>query len=143
MPRAVDTVQRFTAGWQPISIFYVPSRKAWAVECDRRNMETRTRPWPFDTSSKAGRVEVLMNARTRATTAIAVFINIDLFRDFSEIVEICVHESAHVWQFVCDEIGENAPGKELEAYALQSITVDLINAIVRCHPRVKKLKWRM
>ena len=44
-------------------------------------------------------------------------------------VEICgviVHEAAHVWQFICAEMGEDEPGHEFEAYSLQWIVHDLI-----------------
>lgn len=40
-----------------------------------------------------------------------------------------VHESAHVWQRIRRLIGEHNPSDEFEAYALQSITQEIFQAV--------------
>jgi hypothetical protein len=42
-----------------------------------------------------------------------------------EAIGIIVHETAHVWQYILETIGEEAPGKELEAYCMQYIASTL------------------
>ena len=37
------------------------------------------------------------------------------------------HEATHIWQFVCDYIGEKEPSREFEAYMIQHITTELIS----------------
>lgn len=44
------------------------------------------------------------------------------------VATILVHEAVHVWQWICKGIGEKEPGMECEAYAIQSISMELIEA---------------
>lgn len=39
---------------------------------------------------------------------------------------LIIHEGVHVWQEVCYQIGERNPGREMEAYHIQRITLDLL-----------------
>jgi len=52
-------------------------------------------------------------------------------RDPIEIAGLLVHEAVHIWQDYCDNIGENAPGREQEAYAVQSIAQELMAEFAR------------
>jgi hypothetical protein len=49
-----------------------------------------------------------------------------------------VHEAVHVWQFLCDHIGEKAPGIEMEAYGIENISRGLINAYTSTRGKGKK-----
>ena len=39
-----------------------------------------------------------------------------------------VHEAVHIWQNLCEYIGEENPSKEFEAYTIQNITQRLFDA---------------
>ncbi len=39
-----------------------------------------------------------------------------------------VHEAVHIWQRAREELGENAPSSEFEAYAIQNISTQLLKA---------------
>lgn len=44
---------------------------------------------------------------------------------------LLVHEAVHVYQQLCDSIGETQPGKEFEAYTVQGISDRLMREFVR------------
>jgi len=39
-----------------------------------------------------------------------------------QIHSLLTHEAVHVWQALCDSMGEEAPGREVEAYSIQWMT---------------------
>lgn len=43
-----------------------------------------------------------------------------------ETFSLLVHEAVHLWQAHCEYIGEEAPGDEIEAYAIQKIATELM-----------------
>ena len=48
-----------------------------------------------------------------------------------EVAGLLIHESVHVWQEYCRSIGESEPGAEQEAYAIQSISQELLAEFAR------------
>lgn len=57
-----------------------------------------------------------------------VSISVEKGRDPNSIVGLLVHEAVHVWQYFKEFIGEDMPSKEFEAYAIQNISQELIQA---------------
>lgn len=49
-------------------------------------------------------------------------------RDPIIIATLLVHEAVHIWQYECDLMGETNPGEEIEAYAIQRISTNLLRA---------------
>lgn len=48
-----------------------------------------------------------------------------------EVAGLLVHEAVHVWQAYCERIGEENPGSEQEAYAVQAISQELMAEFAR------------
>lgn len=86
------------------------------------------KPWP----------EFVLNTHSHATAhqfekvndtgkrTVIVCIPPDQERDQLEIVGLIVHEAVHVWQWACENIGEDKPSMEFEAYAIQRLTQNLL-----------------
>ena len=65
---------------------------------------------------------------TKGDAVAVVCIRVDASRTAIEIAGLLVHESVHVWQDYCDRIGERTPGREQEAYGIQAISQEILQA---------------
>lgn len=63
-------------------------------------------------------------------------------RDPIEVAGLLVHESVHIWQEYCSYYGEASPGHEQEAYAIQSISQELMAEFSRRMATTPKGKVR-
>lgn len=43
-----------------------------------------------------------------------------------EVAGLLVHEATHIWQQICQNIGEHEPSAEFEAYSIQRISQNLM-----------------
>lgn len=48
----------------------------------------------------------------------------------TEAILTITHEAVHIFQRVCEFLGEEAPGREVEAYAIENITRNLIDSFM-------------
>ncbi len=48
----------------------------------------------------------------------------------TNVILTITHEAVHVFQRICDLLGEDDPGNEVEAYAIERITQNLIDAFM-------------
>jgi hypothetical protein len=104
------------SGWMPFLIGYVPDEDAFAAVSWKFKLEQR---WPGDLGGSAGWCQDFKNLKTgEGIILIAIF---GEGRDPSDITAMIVHESVHAWQKLCQMIGEEAPGMEMEAYGIQKI----------------------
>ena len=47
-------------------------------------------------------------------------------RNIIEVAGLLIHEAVHIWQEYCCFYGEETPGREQEAYAIQAIAQELM-----------------
>lgn len=48
-----------------------------------------------------------------------------------EVAGLLVHEAVHVWQEVCLNMGEKKPSREFEAYSIQRLSLNLMEAYAK------------
>ena len=121
-----DRVIWIDRGWQPVAIGFCPNRKAWEREVARLNIASQ---YP-EAANKGGHTEMSVNDKTgEAIIIVTVFDGGD--RDAHELIMTLVHEAVHVWQFICQHIGESSPGIEVEAYSIERIAHNLIEAYTK------------
>jgi hypothetical protein len=60
-----------------------------------------------------------------------VCLNPEIEADPIGVAGALVHEAVHVFQRLCDSIGEHAPGNEFEAYSIERIAKQLMRSYVR------------
>ena len=63
----------------------------------------------------------------------------DLLLSTEDIYCLLVHEAVHLWQAHCRWLGEDKPGEETEAYAIQKIAGELIKEYGKSKLSVIKL----
>ncbi len=80
---------------------------------------------------EAGAQMTLLENRTGDLCAIVAISVPAQQRDPIEIAGLLVHEAVHVWQAHKRDIGEEKPGDELEAYAIQGISQELLAEYAR------------
>jgi hypothetical protein len=118
-----DRVVWIDRGGQPTAIGFCPSEAAWYREMKRLRCEA---PWPKKTNA-AGYTQWMRNHDTgEGVILVCVFPRAEC--DALEVIMTLVHEAVHVWQFLCEQIGEKEPGIEMEAYAIENIARGLVEA---------------
>ncbi len=67
------------------------------------------------------------------SNGLCLVVCLDLSKNFSleDVAGLLAHEATHVWQEHVSHIGEHAPGKEQEAYAIQAVTGELFGEYLR------------
>lgn len=107
-------------GWQPVYFGFCPSKRAWKREMKRLDCKE---PYP-DTDGRCttftndGKVVVIVTNRDGSENE----------RSITEITGLLVHEATHVWQTIRNDIGEQDPSPEFEAYSMQAIFQGLLSA---------------
>lgn len=61
-------------------------------------------------------------------------------RDDVEVIGLLAHEAVHIWQQIKRTYGEHTPGDECEAYAIQTLVMNLVAEFSRQTGRMKKGK---
>lgn len=120
----MEKVQWLTRGHFPTYVGFCPSAKAWRREM--RRLDALDEPYP-DTDAKCTRFQV----PGKTVVLITMAERLDE-KDALGRVGLLVHEVVHAWQYVCEDMGQrDRAGKEIEAYAIQTLTLDLLAAYSR------------
>lgn len=111
-------------GWFPFQYGFCPNKKAWGAEM--RKLKMPNEPYPD--------VVAMCTAfrHERGDLLILVTIRDDAHKAFGKLETLgyLTHEATHVWQHMRDHIKEKTPSPEFEAYAIQTISMNLWKAFL-------------
>jgi hypothetical protein len=93
--------------------------------------------WP-GINDAGGHCQMLENKKTGHACILICVLPAAEKQGALEVIATIVHESVHAWQFLCQKIGEKAPGIEMEAYGIEEISRGMIDAYSRTQGRGKK-----
>lgn len=128
MTHYLHGVQWCNPGHFPFSYGYCASKKDWKRLMRHLNAKE---PYPSDKDSDA-RMTTLQSKH--GITMIVSFSEHAHDFDPITITGLIVHECIHIWQELQQFIGETDPGWEMEAYTVQAIYCEMLNAMLRRHP---------
>lgn len=124
MKVTTDKVKWLDGGFLPIYFCFCPSEKAW----DREMKRLKIKDEPYPTTN--GRCTTFFNLEGDVHDCIFVTIDSGIAKKFSrvQIEGVIIHEAVHVYQEALKSMGEEKPGIEMEAYSIQGIAMQLLNA---------------
>ena len=110
-------------GWQPVSVAFVPSQQAWEHLQKKYGLDES---WPEAANHGGYTVRYTNPNDGQSFIVVALFKAAE--RDAAEVIFTLVHEAVHVWQFICQVIGEKSAGIEMEAYGIEHFSRGLVEA---------------
>lgn len=97
---------------------FCPSKKAWDALAKASKRDIGHYP------DNAAMTTLFQDTKAKTRTCIVTVCD----RTPRETVTLLVHEAMHVWRDIRENIGEEHPSSEFEAYAMQDIVEQLIKA---------------
>jgi hypothetical protein len=116
-------------GWQPHCYGFCPDERAWNREMRRLKINDVSYP----TSDACC---TTFDKRKSHASCTIVTVSDAKRRPKLQVVGLLVHEAMHVWRRVREYMGESEPSLEFEAYAMQAISQNLIEAYEKTRGRL-------
>jgi hypothetical protein len=107
-------------GWIPYHYGFCPDEVAWKMEMRRLGV---TLPYP----SSDGACTHFEKSDRDGDACSIVTIN-HKKRKRQNVTTLIVHESMHIWRRMREEMGEETPSSEFEAYTMQNVVHHLLTA---------------
>lgn len=113
--RALNKTVWIDRSFYPFCIGFCPSKKAWKKLM--KAAKIKDEPYP----DSDGRVTHFKNMKGFDDMVIMTISN-DLTKTYNGgVLSLIVHECVHIFQFLVEEIEENSPSIEFEAYTIQHL----------------------
>lgn len=108
----------------PVNIGVCGSKEAWDDLMGR--MSVKDEPYNTDAAGRCTRFE-----KSGETVTIVLTFDTRRFKKASlmQILGLVTHECVHAWQYTLEAMAEDSPGREVEAYAIQALVQDTMNAL--------------
>lgn len=84
--------------------------------------------WPADVLGEHSNATVHYVKNTKGQRIALVFIKPKKDTTGVQIAALLVHEAMHIWRRIREDVGEWQPSREFEAYAMQCISQELMQA---------------
>jgi len=120
-------------GWMPVYYAFCSSEMAWHAELKRLKAEPT--PYPAGDANTSRFRDIPGQAKLLVVVTVAEAI--DRKKDTIGVMALLAHEAAHVWQAIREDIGEDSPSHEFEAYAIQNIFASLADAYSKTRQKIK------
>lgn len=92
-----------------------------------RRLKVPVKDWPtFNASTHANATVHFFESDTGKTAIVCMTPRPD--KEGIQLAAMLVHEAVHIWQGIRDELGEKTPSAEFEAYSIQAISQNLMQA---------------
>jgi hypothetical protein len=115
-------------GPYPVYIGFCPSESAWRDAMKKMGVENESYPCSdakCTVFESKGRTSVIITVNREKVIS-------EKIDEFSVMGLLC-HEAVHVAQLIFEAIGEGQPGSECEAYLVQYIFQELVDAYAKCY----------
>lgn len=109
--------------WFPHHYGFCPSEKAWKALAKSSKRDLGAYP-----ETKGATTSLFQSTEHRTRTCV---VTVAEGHKPHVVVSLLVHEGMHIWRDIREKIGEEHPSSEFEAYAMQNIVADLIEAYER------------
>lgn len=119
-------------GWWRGLFYYgfCPNKKVWDKQLKKFDVSE-------DYPTSAGGCSFLVNKEGKRCCVVTIRDELETSYSALEISCLLVHEAVHVWQELCDVIGETTPSNEFEAYSIQAISQELIHGFEQTRRKLK------
>lgn len=113
-------IKYFGTGFVPIYFGFTTNPKAFAGEMSRLKVAEP----PLFVSAKAFATTHCLTSKNKSFWTVIVCLDMKKCRTATAacVPAVLAHEATHVWQYAKEKIGEEKPGSEVEAYAIQYFT---------------------
>lgn len=108
---------------------FCPDETAWLAEIKRLGVSSKDAPYPdSDARTTIFWKDTEKGVKSKLTLIVTVSHAIDKLDDPIGVCGLFVHEAMHVWRHIREDMGEDMPSHEFEAYAIQFIFMQLMLA---------------
>ena len=106
----------------PTESAFAPSKKAWVKLM--RELKAEDEPYP----TKDACVTTFFETPRGCVRVLTVGDHLTGKRNRLRLTALIAHEVQHIWQSIKDDVGEEAPGSECEAYMVQWLLTQVLEA---------------
>jgi hypothetical protein len=107
-----------------------------------RRLKVPAREWPDFLGSSVANATCHFLERTDGKRLAIICLGDTEGRLPVEVNGLLVHEAVHIWQRICEDIGERRPSTEFEAYSIQFLSQELMHAYNEATKKAGKTRKR-